>query len=149
MFEIDWWETALKDLQGGADIDAVVESYYQLVQEPSRIQEDVRVLVEGMVKNISADLPLYLVMSAPDIGGLTPDDLGIQPAWTELEIERLFGIHDGRNYGTMIVAVYKLNREGPLPVYDRDMRWGMLGDVQKTRPANPDDPDGRGANPGL
>jgi hypothetical protein len=140
MFEIDWLETALKDLQAGVHIDDVVESYYQLVQEPSRTQEDVRVLVEGIQKNISADLPPYLVMSAPDIGGLTPDDLGIQPAWTDLEIERLFGMHDGRSYGTMIVAVYKLNREGPLPVYDRDMRWGMLGDERKTRPANPDDP---------
>jgi len=140
MFEIDWWETALQDLQSGVHIDDVVESYHQLVSEPRHSPDEVRVIVEGIQKNISADLPPYLVMYAPEMGGLTPDDLGTQPAWTEIEIERLFGIHDGRNYGTMIVAVYKLNREGPLPVYDRDIRWGMLGDVQKTRPANPDDP---------
>lgn len=81
--------------------------------------------------------PMYMVVSAPEDAPLTPDDLVIQPAATKEEVGRLWEFHDGRTAGTMVVAVYKFDPDSADWVRDRE--WGMLGDVRKTGPANPDD----------
>lgn len=82
----------------------------------------------------------YLVIHCPEMADLTPDDLTIQPAWSKGQVQELFDIHDGRNYGTMVLAVYKLVKEGPDHMYVRDTEWGMLGDEGKARPADSNDP---------
>ena len=53
-------------------------------------------------------MPLYIVISAPDVGGLTPDDLVLE-AWDKPhEVDAAWDVHDGRSYGTQVVGVYKL-----------------------------------------
>jgi hypothetical protein len=76
--------------------------------------------------------PPFMVISAPEMADLTPDDLVISPAQNEAEVDALWDLHDGRNLGTMVVAVYRLDKDGS---YVRDTRWGLLGHAKKTRPA--------------
>lgn len=78
----------------------------------------------------------YMVISAPEMADLTPDDLVISPARNEAEVDALWDLHDGRNLGTMVVAVYRLDKDGS---YSRDTRWGILGDVRKTHRATEGD----------
>lgn len=144
MFEEDWWESALETLlelpQGrlAEALPALAEDYFALVEDPRRTREEVLGLLQDIVRHLEAPLPPYVIVSAPDASPLTPDDLVLEPAWNKFEVERLWGIHDGRSYGTQVVGVYFLTREGPLPIYKRDRAWGMLGDVNKTGPAHPD-----------
>jgi hypothetical protein len=79
---------------------------------------------------------MYMVIAAPEESPLTPDDLQIQPAATKEEVEQLWRYHDGRTAGTMVIAVYKFNLDELQWV--RDTEWGMMGDVRKTHPADPD-----------
>lgn len=89
-------------------------------------------------------LPPFLVISAPDGAHLTPDDLVIEAARNDDDIQRIWDVHDGRSYGTMVVGVYRLSREGngalgpDQPTYVRDTRFGILGDEGRRRRADPD-----------
>lgn len=89
----------------------------------------------------------YLVIVAPEESGLTPDDLVVVPAWTKKEVEALWDWHDGRNAGTMVVAVY-VDRGGD---FVRDASWGLLGQRNRTGPAKDDDVivGGCGESPSL
>ena len=147
MFEIEWWETALEELmeltpRGRGEAAArLAEDYFSMVEDPRQSREEIQGLLADIIRHMEAPLPPFVVVSAPDQSPLTPDDLVIEPAWNKFEVERLWGIHDGRSYGTQVVGVYALNREGPLPVYKRDQEWGILGHANKNRASNPDDPE--------
>jgi hypothetical protein len=78
-----------------------------------------------------------MIVSAPETSDLTPDDLVLEPAETEAEVNAAWDWHDGRNAGSMVVGVYRLDAESG--VYVRDTRWGILGDTRKTHPASPED----------
>lgn len=144
MTERDWWETAREELERAkpeeraAAAERLVADYFALVEGPRRAPADVRKIVADIGRHLEGELPPFVVVSAPDQSGLTPDELLVEPAWNEFEVERLWDIHDGRSLGTMVVAVYRLDRDGPLPVYARDRSWGMLGRPGERRPANPD-----------
>lgn len=81
--------------------------------------------------------PKFMIVAAPEDADLTPDDLVLEPAETEAAVDALWDWHDGRNDGSMVVGVYKLDEESG--VYVRDTRWGILGHARKTHPASPED----------
>lgn len=81
--------------------------------------------------------PKFMIITALEVSDLTPDDLTIEPAETEAEVNALWDWHDGRNAGSMVVGVYRLDEESG--AYFRDTRWGILGDTRKTHPASPED----------
>ena len=56
-------------------------------------------------------LPTFLVTIVPS-RGFTSQDLTIEPARSEKEVDALIDLHDGRNLGTIVVAVYKLDSSG-------------------------------------
>ncbi len=79
----------------------------------------------------------FLVIVAPESGDLTPDDLVIVEADTEQDVRHLWDEHDGRNYGSMIFAVY---RQDPVTLnYVRDESFGILGNPGRTGPADADE----------
>lgn len=81
--------------------------------------------------------PKFMIVAAPETDDITPDDLVLRPAETEAEVNALWDWHDGRNDGSMVVGVYRLDEESEM--YVRDMRWGILGHARKTHPASPED----------
>ncbi len=81
-------------------------------------------------------VPLYLVISAREDDTFTPDDLVIEPAFTEADVEKLWDFHDGRTAGSMVVAVYKF--DSAANYYVRDRTYGMFGDGRKTGVADPE-----------
>jgi len=78
-----------------------------------------------------------MIISAPETDDLTPDDLVLEPAETEAEVDAAWNWHDGRNYGSMVFGVYRLDKDSGY--YVRDTRWGILGDTRKKHPASPED----------
>lgn len=81
-------------------------------------------------------LPKYLVIVAPEMDDLTPDDLTIVPVEKKKEVETLWDEHDGRSDGNMILAVYELDPDVEYPHYKRSLEFGILGVEGKTRPAD-------------
>lgn len=85
-------------------------------------------------------MPRYLVISALEESGLTPDDLLIEPCDKRKEVDLLWDYHDGRTAGSMVVGVYKLRDLGDGRYdYIRDESYGILGDIRKTGPAGEGD----------
>jgi hypothetical protein len=138
MGEEAWWELAFEDLRDAppgeraALVEDMVRDYRQSVRPPTRPEPEVRALLADMLARLAGGRSPYMVISAPEAEGLTPDDLVLEPAWNDADIERLWDLHDGRNLGTMIVAVYRL--DSGQGIYIRDTRWGVLGDGRKTGP---------------
>lgn len=75
-----------------------------------------------------------MVVSAPEVAPLTPDDLVITPVNTLKEIDYVW--HQAAAMGGMVIAVYKHDPESG--DYIRDKDWGMLGSFAKTGPADPE-----------
>ena len=150
MYEHDWYEETEAALrrappaQRGRAAQEAGQVYYTQVEGARRPPYELKPILESLIAKIENEgrLPPYMVTVAPDQDDLTPDDLSHWPAWNRLEVGRLWDLHDGRNLGTMVVAVYKLNTKGE-PFYERDVTWGMLGNVRKAKLADPDNPEDR------
>ena len=145
MLESDWYEEALEAFREARPTqwpklaDTFFVMYGVQVQDRRRSAQDIRGILETIAARVEREsMPVpFMVISAPDGGELTPDDLVINPAWNELEIDALWDMHDGRNLGTMIVGVYRWDQRAR--VYARDMNWGILGHPGDRRPAGPGD----------
>lgn len=149
MYEHDWYQEAEEAMRkvDRSEWPGIVNRFGQLyftqIEGERRSKPEVLEILQSLANKIRGEqeLPPYMVTVAPDGGDLTPDDLSHWPAWNYLEIQLLWDLHDGRNLGTMIVGVYKLAADGLY--YVRDTVWGIMGDIRKTRRADPDDPGDR------
>ena len=150
MYEHDWYEeveASLRRMPRERRVAAAQEAgqvYFTQVEGVRRPPWEIKEILQSLLTKIEdgGRLAPFMVVVAPDQGDLTPDDLSHWPAWNRLEVGRLWDLHDGRNLGTMVVAVYKLNAKDE-PFYERDITWGMLGNVRKTRRSDIDDPEDR------
>lgn len=103
-----------------------------------RTKKEIREIINGLIHKLQGFPPPWLVIAGPDGEMYTPDDIWIEPAYNDIEVQKAWDLHDGRNLGTMVVAVYRWDPEAMN--WTRDTKYGMLGDVRKTRKADPDDP---------
>jgi hypothetical protein len=71
-------------------------------------------------------LPTYLVTVTRESAGLTPEDMTIELADSEKELDALIDLHDGRNLGTIAVAIYTLDPTGKRYVCHRS--FGIPGE---------------------
>ncbi len=144
MHESDWYQEALEAFR-----EATPSAWPELVEEyfvkygtevsDRRAPAEVRRILELLAARVERESMAapFMVISAPDGGELTPDDLVLNTAWNALEVDALWDLHDGRNLGTMVVGVYRWDPEAR--VYVRDTDWGILGNAGKRRPAEPGD----------
>lgn len=141
--EGDWYdkiEQLLHEVPSGAWEFVVAEAVKKYPSEIfSRGKAEVEEALRGLVQKLSGFPPPWLVIAGPDGEIDTPDDIWIEPAYNAIEIQKAWDAHDGRNMGTMVVAVYRWDPESMS--WRRDTTYGMLGDARKTRKADPDDPD--------
>lgn len=150
MWEHDWYQETEADLrkappaQRGSVANNAGQIYFTEIEGARRPPWEVKEILQSLLVKIENEgrLPPYQVVVAPDGDDLTPDDLSMWPAWNRLEVQLLWDLHDGRNLGTMVVAVYKLNTKDE-PFFERDLTWGMLGNVRNCRRADPDKEEDR------
>lgn len=142
--ESDWYdgiEELMREVPPSAWEQVVSEVMSNEPWSYSRSKEEMREILRGLVQKLNGFPPPWLVIAGPDGEIDTPDDLWIEPAYNEIEIEKAWDLHDGRNLGTMVVAVYRWDPDSMS--WRRDTKYGILGDTRKTRRANPMDPDDR------
>jgi len=145
MYEHDWYQEAEAELRKAPHAqrvrvaDEAGRAYFTQVEGARRPPWEVKEILVSLIAKISNEggMAPYMVAVSPDQDDLTPDDLSMWPAWNRLEVGLLWDLHDGRNLGTMVVAVYRLNAKDA-PFYERDLTWGMLGDARRSRHADPD-----------
>jgi hypothetical protein len=127
----EWWELAIAALRSRSmDADRLVEMYRADGVQPERPPTEVFGYVRDIESRLRGELAPYIVMAAGDWMIRTPDDVWMEPAWNDLEVEMLWNRHDGRSYGTMVVAVYKW--DGEAGAYGRDLSRGLMGKPGKT-----------------
>lgn len=143
MTEADWYDRVEEFLHEvtAAHWDEVVSqavvSHLTLFPR-TRSEAEVQEILNGLMRKLQGFPPPWLVIVGPDGEVDTPDDIWIEPAYNVLEIQKAWDLHDGRNLGTMVVAVYRWNPDSKS--WHRDTTYGIIGDARKTRKANPDDP---------
>lgn len=136
MTELEWYEKTeeiLHDLPRGEWnnlISRAIEVYrhYKLNEEVS--DQQVEEALHGLLRKLQGFPPTWLVIAGPDGEIRTPEDIWIEPAWNRFEIQHIWDVHDGRNHGTMVVAVYIWNFEGG--TWTRDRNWGIMGNESAT-----------------
>ncbi len=144
MLDSEWYEKT-EDFLLAASLEQWPEviakailAYQKLGVEPARTSSQVAALLDTLRDRILGKrmIPMYSVAVANDGPVDTPDDMVLEPAYNEIEVQRLWDLHDGRNDGMMVVAVYRWDNERG--VWLRDTSWGLLGDEGAKRHADPD-----------
>jgi hypothetical protein len=144
MTEIEWYDRTEELLREAPSsyweqISLLAANTYSEVTGGERSHKEVKDILHGLIQKLSGFPPAWLVIAGPDGEIDTPDDVWIEPAYNPVEIQKAWNLHDGRNLGTMVVAVYRWDPDSLS--WRRDTTYGMLGDARKTRKADPDDPD--------
>lgn len=141
--ESDWYdgiEELMREVPPSAWNQVVSEVFESKHPWPySHSRAEMKDILQGLIQKLSGFPPPWLVIVGPDGEIDTPDDIWIEPAYNKIEIEKAWDLHDGRNLGTMVVAIYRWDPESLS--WRRDTSHGMLGNPNKTRKANHDDPD--------
>jgi hypothetical protein len=119
-------------------VSSSIDSYLKMFPR-SRSEKEIKEILNGLIRKLEGFPPPWLLIIGPDGEIDTPDDIWIEPAYNEIEIEKAWNLHDGRNLGTMVVGVYRWSPDSMS--WHRDTTYGILGDTRKTRKADPDDPD--------
>lgn len=115
-------------------ISKAVELHRRYRLRPKRKDQEVEEIIHGLIRKMEGFPPTWMVLAGPDGDIETPDDLWIHPAWSEVEVQMLWGLHDGRNLGTLVVGVYVWRQESR--AWERDEKWGIMGQVGRTGPAD-------------
>lgn len=145
--EWDWYDLTEEQLhkypRGNWNriLSHALEAHRQLKLDPSKSDKDVEEALHGLLRRLQGFPPTWLAIIGPDGEINTPDDLSIEAAWSVIEVQRLWDIHDGRNLGTMVVGVYLWNFNDKAWV--RDLNWGIMGHEGKRGRADSDDPADR------
>lgn len=140
MQEWDWYEKTEDLLHRSSRgewnklINRSIEVYqhYKINEDVS--EEQLLEALHGLLRKLEGFPPTWLVIAGPDGEINTPDDLWIEPAWNVIEVQHSWDEHDGRNYGTLVVAVYIWNMAKR--AYIRDKNWGVMGHEGKRGPAD-------------
>lgn len=142
MNEWDWYEKT-EELLHNSDrgdwnklVSRAIEVYkhYKINQNVS--DEQVAEALHGLLRKLQGFPPTWLVIAGPDGEIDTPDDIWIEPAWNVVEVQHLWDLHDGRNFGTLVVGVYIWGFEKH--AWTRDENWGIMGNEGKHGPADPE-----------
>jgi len=129
--EWDWYtktEELLHELPRGEwnrAVNRAVEAHRQHNLDDDKTDEQVAEVLHGLLRKLQGYPPTWLAIAGPDGEIETPDDIWIEPAWNVVEVQHLWDEHDGRNYGTLIVAVYLWSMEKR--AWTRDLKWGVMG----------------------
>jgi hypothetical protein len=140
--ESDWYdgiEELMREVPTSAWEQVVAEVMNNDPWSYSRSKAEMKEILRGLIQKLSGFPPPWLLIGGPDGEIDTPDDIWIEPAYNAIEIQKAWDLHDGRNLGTMVVAVYRWDPDSMS--WRRDTNYGMLGNPSKTRKADPDDPD--------
>lgn len=125
MFEVEWWETALEDLartppsERSKRARKLADDYFSIVETEKKSRREVLSLLEDIIRHLESPLPPFMIVSAPAADKIEAGELILEPAWNQFEADRLREMHDYRSRGSMVLGIYKLNREEPLPNYRR------------------------------
>jgi len=143
MFEWDWYEKT-EELLHKSDrgdwnklIERAIEAYQHYKINEEITEEELREALHGLLRKLQGFPPTWLGIIGPDGDIETPDDLWIEPAWNVIEVQRLWDNHDGRNFGTAVVAIYIWSLQSRSWI--RDKKWGIMGREGSTGPADRDD----------
>ncbi len=140
MTEWDWYEKIeelLHESQRGdwnKQIYRAIEVYQHYKINPEVTEEQLTEALHGLLRKLQGYPPTWLVISGPDGEIRTPEDLMIEPAWNAIEVAHQWDVHDGRNHGTMVVAVYLWSHQHR--AWKRDRNWGIMGNARATGPAD-------------
>jgi len=143
MTQWDWYEKTEELLHKSSRgewnrlINRAIEVYQHYKIDEDVTEAQLLEGLHGLLRKLEGFPPTWLAIAGPDGDIETPDDIWIEPAWNVFEVQRIWDNHDGRNFGTAVVAVYIWEHEGQR--WTRDQKWGILGQEGKTGPADRDD----------
>lgn len=139
MTEEEWYEKIEELLhqseRGGWNriINRAVEAHRHYRLRPERKDREIEEILHGLIRKMEGFPPTWMVIAGPDLDIETPDDLWIHPAWSEVEVQILWDLHDGRSAGTLVVGVYVWRQASR--AWERDQKWGIMGNASRTGPA--------------
>lgn len=147
MTEWDWYEKTeefLHEIQRGdwnRAVNEAIEIHRQYNLDDEKTNEQVAEVLHGLLRKLQGYPPTWLTIAGPDGEIKTPDDIWIEPAWSVVEVQHSWDVHDGRSHGTLVVGVYIWSFERQ--AWTRDLNWGIMGHEGQRGLADDEDPADR------